>query len=166
MMIYYYIFLVILTLIYLLFAYNLKMRIIITLNSLKVKVFNITIFRIKNEKFYNFLIKMIPKNEEEMKKNIDLTSLIDLFHFDLLKIDIKKSIDDYVNYIFLINITNIVNNIFVPFIRENIKEYYFKIKESKENNLLIDLKIRFNIGIILLNLLIIYRRYSHGKKTN
>lgn len=165
-MVYYYVFLVILTILYLLFAYNFKTRIIITLSSLKVKIFNITIIHFKGDKFKNFLKKLIPKNEEEIKKNIDLTSLIDLFHFDLLSIDIKKSIDDYVNYIFLVNISNIVNNIFVPFIRTNIKEYHFKIQESKENDLLVDLKIKFNVGIILLNLIIIYRRYYHGKKTN
>ena len=62
-----------------------------------------------------------------------------------------------------------IKNVFTPVyehLKENIKEYNFKIEENEKNNIDIDSKFHFNLGIILLNLFIINRRYKNVQKAN
>ena len=69
-MVLYYIFLLILFLVYFFFAYDLTLRLEIDFNSIKVKVFYITIFHKKKEKYYKFLQKFIPKDQNQIKEEI------------------------------------------------------------------------------------------------
>ena len=62
----YYIFLLILFLVYFFFAYDLTLRLEIDFNSIKVKVFYITIFNKKGDKYYKFLQKFIPKVQNQI----------------------------------------------------------------------------------------------------
>lgn len=165
-MIYYYIFLFILLVIYFLFAYELKLKVSISFSHLSVKVFFIPIIYLKGSRYKKFLKKLIPENKEKMKEEIDISSLITLVHFDYLNIIIKKNVVDYLAYSFLIAGFDILNNMLIYYIKENIKEYNFKIEENEKNNIDIDSKFHFNLGIILLNLFIINRRYKNVQKAN
>ena len=101
-----------------------------------------------------------------MKKEIDLSSLITLIHFKYLDIKVKKNINDYVNYIYLVQSLNIINKMIVGLLVKYIENYHFDIKPDEKNNVIIKAKFHFNIGIILINLFIINRRYKHVQSTN
>lgn len=166
MMVYYYIFLGLLFIVYLLFAYELSLRIDVSLEHLKIYLFFIPVFSIKGKKYRKFLKKMIPKDQIQVQKEIDLSSLITLIHFKYLDINVKKNINDYVNYIYLVQSLNIINKMIVGLIIKYVENYHFDIKPDEKNNVIIKAKFHFNIGIILINLFIINRRYKHVQSTN
>ena len=165
-MLYYIIFIVVLFLIYFLFAYDLKVRLIFDFNSLKLKVFFIPLIILKGDKYKKFLKRLIPRNRNEVMQEIDTTLLVSLFHFHKLRIEVSKNVVDYLNYVFIQNVCIITNYILVNLIKENIENYHFIIKEDKTNNLKIDSMFHFNLGIILINLYLIRRRYNHVQKAD
>lgn len=160
-MVIYYVFLFLIFVVYILFAYDLTLRIDLDFNHIKIRMFYIPIFVKKGKKYYRFLKKMIPKNQNQLKEEVDLSSLITLIHFKKLSIEVKKNIVDYLNYIYLVESLNIINNILIPIISENVENYHFKIDSNLKNNIYINSVFSFNIGIILINYLIIKRRYRH-----
>lgn len=165
-MIIYYAFLSILFILYFLFAYEFTLRVDISLHHLKVKAFYIPVLYLKGEKYRKFLKKLIPKDQNQMNEEIDVSSLITLVHIDFLSVEIMKNIVDYVHYIFMVQILGIVHRVFAPLLQEYVEKYRFNIHTDEQNNLRIRTKFHFNIGIILINLLLIKRRYRHVPKTH
>ena len=160
-MVLYYIFLLILFIVYFFFAYDLTLRLEIDFNSIKVKVFYITIFNKNGDKYYKFLQKFIPKDQNQIKEEIDMTSLITLIHIKYLSINIDKKISDYLNYAYLVQVTSILNYMFSPYIKDYVEHYKFKVDENEQNNVKVKSIFKFNVGIILINMWIIKRRYRH-----
>ena len=119
----------------------------------------------ENIKKYNSNNNMIDF-KKELEKNIDISSLITLVHFKSLNIQIKKIVNDYVSYIYFLNGVNVLNYLLVNLLSNNIENYCFNIKKSEKNNIDIDANIKFNIGLIIVNLIIIKWRYKDVKKTN
>lgn len=165
-MVYYYIFLSLLFIVYLLFAYELNLKIDISLDHLKVKLFFIPVFYVKGKKYRKFLKKLIPKDQVQVEKEFDISSLITLIHFKYLNIKIRKSIQDYVNYIYMVESISILNHMFCSLISNYVENYHFEMEPSEKNQLNLKAKFHFNIGIIILNLLIINRRYKNAQKAD
>jgi hypothetical protein len=162
----YIVFISILFIIYFLFAYDLKLKVSFDFYGLKVKVFLIPIIILKKEKFHRFLNNLIPKNKTQMMKGIDTTFLLNLVHFKKLDIQIYKDIQDYFNYLLLNESLYIINTILLPLIISKIDFYHYQIQASEINNIKVNSIITFNLGIILLNLYVIKRRYKHVQKTD
>jgi ABC-type antimicrobial peptide transport system permease subunit len=74
---------------------------------------------------------------------------------------VDKKISDYLNYAYLVQVTSILNYIFYPYIKDYVEHYKFKVDENEQNNLKVKSIFKFNVGIILINMWIIKRRYRH-----
>lgn len=162
-MILYFVFLVLLILLWLLFVYNLNVDISFTLNSLKIKIFKMSVINLENEKFKKFLVKFIPTSKNQIQEEIDLTSLLGLIHFNVVELKLFVSYQDYPRFILINSIISMAHNYFKSFIDQNIDRYSYIIEESAINNLIGIIKCNFNIGVILINYLIIKGRYKYAK---
>ena len=165
-MILYFLFLSVLFVVYFLFAYEFTLRVDVSFHHVKVKAFFIPVLYLKGEKYRNFLKKLIPKDQNQMNEEIDVSSLIMLVHIDFLSVEIRKNVNDYVNYLLLVQTLEIAHHVFAPVLEAYVEKYRFKILADAQNNLRIRTKFHFNIGIILINLLLIKRRYRHVSKTD
>ena len=151
---------------YIFILVDIKLRVEISFENLEIYLFNVRILNLKKERYQKLIKRMIPKDKKELEKNIDISSLITLVHFKSLNIQIKKIVNDYVSYIYFLNGVNVLNYLLVNLLSNNIENYCFNIKKSEKNNIDIDANIKFNIGLIIVNLIIIKWRYKDVKKTN
>lgn len=151
---------------YIFILVDIKLRVKISFENLEIYLFNVRILNLKKERYQKLIKRMIPKDKKELEKNIDISSLITLVHFKSLNIQIKKIVNDYVSYIYFLNGVNALNYLLVNLLSNNIENYCFNIKKSEKNNIDIDANIKFNIGLIIVNLIIIKWRYKDVKKTN
>lgn len=151
---------------YIFILVDIKLRVKISFENLEIYLFNVRILNLKKERYQKLIKRMIPKDKKELEKNIDISSLITLVHFKSLNIQIKKIVNDYVSYIYFLNGVNVLNYLLVNLLSNNIENYCFNIKKSEKNNIDIDANIKFNIGLIIVNLIIIKWRYKDVKKTN
>ena len=126
-MVYYFIFLFIIFIIYFLFAYDLKVRIKFDFSSLVVKVFFIPIICLKGNRYKRLLKKLIPRNKNQMMKEIDTTALISLVHFHKLRIDVYQNVNDYLFYVFLQESLISINYMLSNLIKDYVENYFFKI---------------------------------------
>lgn len=163
-MIYYYIFLCLLIFIYLLFVFDLVLRISVSLDHLKIKIFGLTIFSLKNEKYHNFLKKLIPKDKIQANEEIDLSALISFIHIYYLNLTIKNKNEDYVKNIYLKESILILTSLLRNLICNKVDNYQIKIINSEESDFSLYSVFYFNIGIILLNYIIIKKRYRNERR--
>lgn len=154
---------VILFILWLLFVFSLYVTIKVDLNSIKIYLFGIRLFQKKDAKFNDFIASLIPDNKTQLKMDIDLSSLYQFIHLDLVDLELKKNIEDYVKYVQIIGGLNIL----LPFLQSQffnqIKQYKYLIIPSRENNLKLKIKMHFNVGTIVINYLLIRSKYA--KKT-
>lgn len=162
-MIIYFVFLGLLILLWLLFVYNLNVDIAFTLNSLKIKIFKIPIINLENEKFKKFLVKFIPTSKTQIQEEIDLSLLLGLIHFDVVELKLFISCQDYARFIIINSFISVFHDYFKSIIDQKIDKYTYIIEESSINNLIGIIKCNFNIGVILINYLIIKGRYKYAK---
>lgn len=151
---------------YLLIIFDLRLKIEFSFEEFKVYIFKIRIIKIKKEKYSKYFSKLIPKSKKEVEKDLDLTTLITLVHFQYLDIMIDKNINDYANYIYLLQILSIINYSLINLLKEHIDKYCFNIKKNEKNNIVIKTKFSFNLGLMLINYIIIKWRYRKIEKTN
>lgn len=163
-MIYYYIFLCLLIFIYLLFVFDLVLRISVSLDHLKIKIFGLTVFSLKNEKYHNFLKKLIPKDKIQANEEIDLSALISFIHIYYLNLTIKNKNEDYVKNIYLKESILILTSLLRNLICNKVDNYQIKIINSEKNDFSLYSVFYFNIGIILLNYIIIKKRYRNERR--
>lgn len=163
-MIYYYIFLCLLIFIYLLFVFDLVLRISVSLDHLKIKIFGLTIFSLKNEKYHNFLKKLIPKDKIQANEEIDLSALISFIHIYYLNLTIKNKNEDYVKNIYLKESILILTSLLRNLICNKVDNYQIKIINSEKSDFSLYSVFYFNIGIILLNYIIIKKRYRNERR--
>ena len=162
-MVLYIIFLFFLLVLWILFVYNLHISIFFTLNSLKIIIFKIPFVKIKDEKFKNFLVKFIPTSKSQFEEEIDLSSLFSLIHYDLIEIKIYTSVNDYTKLVLINSLTEIIYYFVIDRVKDNIDRYTYLVEKSNKNDVNGVIKCNFNIGVILINYLLIKRRYKREK---
>ena len=162
-MVFYFIFLGLLLILWLLFVYNLNVTIMFSLNSLEIRIFKIPFIRLKDNKFKRFIVKLIPTNKRQMKEELDLSSLFALIHYDVIEVKVKTNVTDYPSLIILNTLTEIIYYRYIDVIKNNINKYTYLVEESLINDITGVIKCNFNIGIILINYLIIKGRYKYEK---
>ena len=162
-MVLYFTFLFFLIVLWILFVYNLHISISFTLNSLKIIIFKIPFIKIKDEKFKNFLVKFIPTSKSQFEEEIDLSSLFSLIHYDLIEIKINVLVNDYTKLVLMSSLVEILYYFIIDIVKDNIEKYTFLVEKSNKNDINGVIKCNFNIGVILINYLLIKRRYKHEK---
>ncbi len=154
---------VILLLLWLLFVFSFYVTITIDLNCFKIYLFGIKVFSKKGKKFQEFIASLIPKDETEIKFDLDLSSLYQYIHLDLIDLEIHKNVEDYANYVKVIGFINVVLSLTKQQFKNYIRHYRYLIVPSQENSLKLKIKSHFNVGTLLINYLIIRSQYA--KKT-
>lgn len=162
-MVLYFVFLLFLLILWILFVYNLNVTIKFSLNSLIIKIFKIPFINLRNEKFKKFIVKFIPMDKSQLQEEIDLSSLFTLIHYDLVEFKIETNINDYCRFVMISSFIEIIYYFIVDQIKENIDKYTFLIEKSNRNEINGIIKCNFNIGVILINYLLIKRRYKREK---
>lgn len=162
-MILYFIFLFILILLWILFVYNLKIDIFISLEKLEIKIFKIKIINLTGNKYKKYLTRFIPTSKEQIQEEMDLTFLFSLIHYDVIELKICTNISDYPNLMVVNSLIYIIHEIFDEYIKSKVDKYTYIVEKEEKVNLLVSVKCNFNIGVILINYLIIKRRYKHAK---
>ena len=87
----------------------------------------------------------------------------DLIHYDLVEFKIETNINDYSRFVMISSFIEIIYYFIVDQIKENIDKYTFLIEKSNRNEINGIIKCNFNIGVILINYLLIKRRYKREK---
>ena len=164
-MITYFIILFILIILWLLFVYNLHVNIFFSLISLRVIIFNLPLINYKNEKYIKFLSKFIPSSTKQVQEEIDLSSLVTLIHFDVIEIKVDISTYDYPRIVLINSLINIILSMYKDKLISKGTKYTYIVEKSDNSDLNGVIKCNFNIGVILINYLIIIRRYRY-EKTN
>ena len=162
-MVFYFIFLGILIILWLLFVYNLNVVILFSLDYLTIKIFKIPFIRLKKDKYKKFLSRFIPKSSLEVKEEIDLTSLIGFINFDVVEVKVDMNVYDYPKLIIFNSFLGIIETVFEKYLGSKIGKYTYLITKSETNNIRGIIKCNFNIGVVLLNYLIIKGRYKYAK---
>lgn len=162
-MILYFIFLFILILLWLLFVYNLKVDIFFSLDKLEIKLFKIRIINLVGNKYKEYLTRFIPKSKEQIQEEMDLTFLLSLIHYDVVELKICTNINDFTNLMLVNSLVYILHEIFDQYINSKVDKYTYIVEKEENVNLLVSIKCNLNIGVILINYLIIKRRYRHAK---
>lgn len=94
-----------------------------------------------------------------LEKDIDYSRLIYLIHIDYL-----ENMMEFVSYNSYILVTSLVNgnlDIIKYLLSKYVKKYNFHLRVNNKNMFRIKAKIRFNIGIIILNIIKIKLRYKN-----
>lgn len=164
-MIIYFIILSILIILWLLFVYNQYIDIQIEFSRIKVYIFKIPI-TIKGKKLTKLIKKLVPTSELEFKEEIDMTSLFDYVHFDYVDIKLYKEIDEYIGMTLKMILIDRFLEVFKNFIYRKIDSLSYSTYLSSNTNFVIKIRLHFNIGILLLNYLIIKGKYHYGKQTS
>lgn len=164
-MIIYFIILSILIILWLLFVYNLHISIFFSLDSLRVNIFKLPLINYKNEKYIKFLSKFIPTSTKQVQEEIDLSSLVALIHFDVIEIKVDISTYDYPRIVLINTLINIILSMYKDKLINNGTKYTYLVEKNDNSDLNGVIKCNFNIGVILINYLIIKRRYRY-EKTN
>lgn len=162
-MVIYFIFLFVLFILWILFVYNLNITIEFSLNNLIIRVFKIPFVNIKGEKFKKFIMKFIPTSKSQLQEEIDLSSLFELIHYDLIEIKFETNINDYSRVVIINSLIEIIYSFIEERIKNHIENYTFLIVKSMQNNINGIIKCNFNIGILLINYIDIKRRYRNEK---
>lgn len=159
MIVLYCILLVFLLFLWFLFVYDFRMIILIENDSLVIRTFFIKIYEARNQKLFNLIYNSIPRNRKMLEKDIDYSRLIYLIHIDYL-----ENIMEFVSYNSYILVTSLVNgnlDIIKYLLSNYVKKYNFHLRVNNKNMFRIKAKIRFNIGIIILNIIKIKLRYKN-----
>ena len=159
MIVIYYILLVFLLLLWLLFVYDFKVSIIIENYSLTIKTLFIKLFEVKDEKLIKLIYDSIPRDRKMLEKDIDYSRLIALIHVDYLENMVEFT--SYNSYIVITSLINGNNELIKYLLSNYVKKYNFLIKVNNKNMFKLKIKIRFNLGIILLNIFKIKMRYKN-----
>lgn len=159
MIVIYYILLVFLLFLWLLFVYDFKVSIIIENYSLTIKTLFIKLFEVKDEKLIKLIYDSIPRDRKMLEKDIDYSRLIALIHIDYLENMVEFT--SYNSYIVITSLINGNNELIKYLLSNYVKKYNFLIKVNNKNMFKLKIKIRFNLGIILLNIFKIKMRYKN-----
>ena len=162
-MVLYFVILGILIILWLLFVYNLNVTILFDLYSLKIKIFKLPLINLKDEKFKKFLIRFVPTSKLQVQEEIDLTSMFNLIHYDVVELKLLINNNNYPRLVILNSLLSIIHNNLKVFIDEKITKYTYIVEESNVSNIKGVIKCNFNIGVILINYLIIKGRYKYAK---
>lgn len=122
-----------------------------------IYVLNLPIISLKNEKLIDLYKKIIPKDKKSASKDIDYSSILSLIHVDKIDFFIHKQ---FIDYSLLIKFLLILKKAQDHLPLNNIS---LRTNISKKEEFIVEVRIRFNLGIILLNILRL-RRIYHGKK--
>lgn len=153
-----------LCILYFLFVFYFHIRVIIDDYSLRIKLFRVTIFYKKDEKFKDFFISMIPKDTTTFKYDLDLSSLNQFIHFDLVDLSISYRVNDYFSFTMLNNVVYNVLTQIESVITNKIKKIHYSLNQGHNSHIKMTIKLRFNLGTLLINYLLI--RSNYVKKTS
>lgn len=162
MIIVYYVLLAFLLLLWFLFVYYFKLVTIIQNDSLIVKMGCIPLFKAKGDRFVSLINNMIPRDRISLEKNIDYTKLFAFIHLDYLENRIMVSSFSF--YLIVNWILSLTREFIEALLEDNIKKYNIEIIANNKNDLYLKAKMRFNIGIIVLNIIQIKLRYRNEKR--
>lgn len=162
-MVLYFVFLGLLILLWLLFVYNLNVTIFFSLNSLKIEIFKLPIINLKNDKFKKFLVRFIPTSTIQVQEEIDLSSLFTLIHYDVIEVKLLINTNDYPKLIIINSFISILFNNLKNNIDKKVTKYTYQVEKSEIGDIQGVIKCNFNIGVILINYLIIKGRYKYAK---
>jgi len=160
-MIFYYIVLTILFFLWLLFAFNFHLHIKITHKSLILRSYFVPLLILRGKSFYRFIGQVIPKDTNGIKKDIDYSRLVKFIHID--KLYLKISLADFFKANYLVSVFTIIQGGVINILENYVKEYNIYVSVDNNNELIFISDVNFNIGIILLNVIMIKFRYRHGK---
>ena len=139
------------------FVYSFKVKIFYSIDMLIIYILKLPIISLKNEKLIDLFKKIIPKDKKSASKDIDYSSILSLIHVDKIDFFIHKQ---FIDYSLLINFLLILKKAQDHLPLNNIS---LRTNISKKEEFIVEVRIRFNLGIILLNILRL-RRIYHGKK--
>lgn len=122
-----------------------------------IYILKLPIISLKNEKLIDLYKKIIPKDKKSASKDIDYSSILSLIHVDKIDFFIHKQ---FIDYSLLIKFLLILKKAQDHLPLNNIS---LRTNISKKEEFIVEVRIRFNLGIILLNILRL-RRIYHGKK--
>ena len=88
-----------------------------------------------------------------------------LIHFDVIEIKVDISTYDYPRIVLINSLINIILSMYKDKLISNGTKYTYIVEKSDNSDLNGVIKCNFNIGVILINYLIIKRRYRY-EKTN
>ena len=127
------------------------------MDMLIIYILKLPIISLKNEKLIDLYKKIIPKDKKSASKDIDYSSILSLIHVDKIDFFIHKQ---FIDYSLLIKFLLILKKAQDHLPLNNIS---LRTNISKKEEFIVEVRIRFNLGIILLNILRL-RRIYHGKK--
>lgn len=139
------------------FVYSFKVKIFYSIDMLIIYILKLPIISLKNEKLIDLYKKIIPKDKKSASKDIDYSSILSLIHVDKIDFFIHKQ---FIDYSLLIKFLLILKKAQDHLPLNNIS---LRTNISKKEEFIVEVRIRFNLGIILLNILRL-RRIYHGKK--
>ena len=139
------------------FVYSFKVKIFYSMDMLIIYILKLPIISLKNEKLIDLYKKIIPKDKKSASKDIDYSSILSLIHVDKIDFFIHKQ---FIDYSLLIKFLLILKKAQDHLPLNNIS---LRTNISKKEEFIVEVRIRFNLGIILLNILRL-RRIYHGKK--
>ena len=139
--------------IFLLFAMifsNMFIELFITEESLKIKIFKITILKLKERKYYNLISKIIKQSQSENGVELDIFKNLEIRKLEII---INSKINNYNLFLFQDRIINLIIDNLYPYINQYIPNFYYCYKESGQNRISIYSSVKINIFYILITYL-------------